>query len=132
MTIPSASLLQIPPPALGRGGPIALSTPLPTGGGRHGPSASSIQSTCHNALGGWLVGRAGRGLHSAKEQVSPCRKMVLWAACSRAAELWKAGLGQGTTVSGASPSGERQVWAEGQRVPDTVLQEVNARGVKCY
>lgn len=107
------------------GGPNALPTPPPRGGGRRGPSASSIHSTCHYALGGRLVGRPDRGLHSAKEQGSPCCKTGLWAACSQAAELWKAGLGQGTAVSGASLSGERQVWVEGQRVPDIVLREVN-------
>lgn len=126
MTVPAPSLLQIPPtPCSSGGGPNALSAPPLRGGGRRGPSASSSQLTCHNALGGRLIGRPDRGLHSAKEQGSPCCKMVLWAACSQPAELWKAGLGQGTAVSGASLGGERQVWVEGQKVPDIVLWEVN-------
>lgn len=131
MTVPSPSLLQIPPTLSKEGDPMLCQPHRREEGGRHGPSASSIQSTCHNALGGRLVGRPDRGLHSAKEQGSPCCKMVLWAACSQAAELWKAGLGHGIAVSGASLGGERQVWAEGQRVPDIVLREVNAPGVKC-
>lgn len=51
-----------------------------------------FQPSCQNVFGERLISRTDRGLHSTKEQGSPCCKTLLWAARSQEAELWEAGL----------------------------------------